>query len=106
MRKSLSEDVSEALVDTGQEDVIASLLNNHGAKVSRHVMDYLASESKRVDAYQNPLVRRPELSPELAERMSWWVSAALREHISERFSLDLGELDVSIETAVSEQFCH
>ena len=102
MRESLSEDVSEALVDTGQEDVIASLLNNHGAKVSRHVMDYLVSESKRVDAYQNPLVRRPDLPPELAERMSWWVSAALREYISERFSLDLGELDVSIETAVSE----
>ena len=106
MRKSLSEDVSEALVDTGQEDVIASLLNNHGAKVSRHVMDYLVSESKRVDAYQNPLVRRPDLPPELAERMSWWVSAALREHISERFSLDLGELDDAIETAVSEQFGH
>ena len=106
MRKSLSEDVSEALVDTGQEDVIVSLLNNHGAKVSRHVMDYLVSESKRVDAYQNPLVRRPDLPPELAERMSWWVSAALREHISERFSLDLGELDDAIETAVSEQFGH
>ena len=104
MRKNLSEDVSEALVGTGQEDVIASLLNNHGAKVSRHVMDYLVSESKRVDSYQNPLVHRPDLPPELAERMSWWVSAALREHISENFNLDLGELDDAIETATSEQF--
>ncbi|MDA0229350.1 MAG: DUF2336 domain-containing protein [Proteobacteria bacterium] len=104
MRKNLSEDVSEALVDTGREDVIASLLNNHGAKVSRHVMDYLVSESKRVDSYQNPLVQRPDLPPELAERMSWWVSAALRKHISHKFSLDLGELDDAIETATSEQF--
>ena len=104
MRKNLSEDVSEALVGTGQEDVIASLLNNHGAKVSRHVMDYLVSESKRVDSYQNPLVHRPDLPPELAERMSWWVSAALREYISENFNLDLGELDDAIETATSEQF--
>jgi len=104
MRKNLSEDVSEALVGTGQEDVIASLLNNHGTKVSRHVMDYLVSESKRVDSYQNPLVHRPDLPPELAERMSWWVSAALREHISENFNLDLGELDDAIETATSEQF--
>ena len=69
-------------------------------------MDYLVSESKRVDAYQNPLVRRPDLPPELAERMSWWVSAALRQKITGRFSLDLGELDDAIETAVSEQFCH
>jgi uncharacterized protein (DUF2336 family) len=104
MRKNISEEVSEALVETGDEDVIASLLNNHGAKVSRHVMDYLVSESKRVDAYQNPLVRRPDLPPELAERMSWWVSAALREHIAERFKLDLGELDDVIETVTSEQF--
>ena len=104
MRQGISEEVSEALVETGQEDVIASLLNNHGAKVSRHVMDYLVSESKRVDAYQNPLVRRPDLPPELAERMSWWVSAALREHIADKFSLDLGELDDAIETVATEQF--
>lgn len=104
MRKNLSEDVSEALVKTGQEDVITNLLNNHGAKVSRHVMDYLVSESKRVDSYQNPLVQRPDLPPELAERMSWWVSAALRTHISERFSLDLGELDDAIEAVAAEQF--
>jgi uncharacterized protein (DUF2336 family) len=104
MRKNLSADVSEALVKTGQEDVITNLLNNHGAKVSRHVMDYLVSESKRVDSYQNPLVQRPDLPPELAERMSWWVSAALRTHISERFSLDLGELDDAIEAVAAEQF--
>ncbi|MDP6473570.1 MAG: DUF2336 domain-containing protein [Alphaproteobacteria bacterium] len=104
MRKNVSEDVSEALVETGQEDVIASLLNNHGAKISRHVMDYLVSESKRVDSYQNPLVQRPDLPPELAERMSWWVSAALREHISDKFSLDLGDLDDVIETVAEEQF--
>lgn len=104
MRNTLSEDVSEALVETGEQDVIANLLNNHGAKISRHVMDYLVSESKRVDSYQNPLVQRPELPPELAERMSWWVSAALREHISGKFNLDLGELDDAIETVTSEQF--
>jgi len=104
MRNTLSEDVSEALVETGEQDVIANLLNNHGAKISRHVMDYLVSESKRVDSYQNPLVQRSDLPPELAERMSWWVSAALREHISGKFNLDLGELDDAIETVTSEQF--
>ena len=67
-------------------------------------MDYLVSESKRVDSYQNPLVQRPDLPPELAERMSWWVSAALRTHISEKFSLDLGELDDAIEAVAAEQF--
>lgn len=102
MRKSVSEEVSKALVETGQEDVIASVLNNHGAKISREVMDYLVSESKRVDAYQNPLVRRPDLSPDLAQRMYWWVSAALRKHIADNFPVDQAALDDAIESVTAE----
>ncbi len=66
MRKTLSAGVSAALVETGNQDVIATLLNNHGATITREVMDYLVNETKRVDAYQNPLVRRPDLPPDLA----------------------------------------
>lgn len=102
MRKSVSEEVSKALVETGQEDVIASVLNNHGAKISREVMDYLVSESKRVDAYQNPLVRRPDLPPDLAQRMYWWVSAALRKHISDNFPIDPAALDDAIEAVAAQ----
>lgn len=102
MRKNISEAVSHALVDTGEEDVITSLLNNHGATISREVMDYLVSESKRVDSYQNPLVRRPDMPRDLAQRMYWWVSAALRKHIADNFDIDIESLDEAIETATRE----
>jgi uncharacterized protein (DUF2336 family) len=102
MRNSVSEQVSKALVETGQEDVITSLLNNHGARVSREVMEYLVSESKRVDAYQNPLVERPDLSPDLAQRMYWWVSAAIKKHIADRFSIDQASLDDAVEAAATQ----
>ncbi len=97
MRKSVSPAVTAALVETGNQDVISTLLSNHGATISREVMGYLVNESKRVDAYQNPLVRRPDLPPDLAQRMYWWVSAALRKHIAQSFSVDMEVVDDAIE---------
>jgi uncharacterized protein (DUF2336 family) len=98
-RRSVSEDVAEALVDTGNEDVIATLLHNNGAGLSREVMEYLVGESKRVDRYQNPLVQRGDLPPDLAQRMYWWVTAALRKHIVENFSIDATDLDAALDEA-------
>jgi hypothetical protein len=63
-------------------------------------MDYLVEESKRIDRYQNPLLGRPDLPGELASRMYWWVSAALRTHILERFDLDPTALDEAITRTV------
>ncbi len=103
MRSTVSEEVSQALVETGDEDVITSLLNNHGAAISREVMEYLVSESKRMDSYQNPLVRRPDLPTDLAQRMYWWVSAALRKHIAANFDIDASSLDDAIEAATAIQ---
>ena len=65
-------------------------------------MAYLVDQSKRVDTYQNPLMKRPELEPELAKRMYWWVSAALRKHIVENFDVDPTELDDTLEDTVKQ----
>jgi len=102
VRKGLSEDVSQALVETGDTDVITSLLKNGEAGISRSLMEYLVAESKRVDSYQMPLVHRQDLPADLARKMYWWVSAALREHIIEHFDVDPTTLDDTIETAVTD----
>ncbi|MGB0626851.1 MAG: DUF2336 domain-containing protein, partial [Alphaproteobacteria bacterium] len=78
MRAALSESVSDALVETNDVSVIEKLLENPGAEIGRDAMSYLVEQSQRVDAFQNPLVRRKDLPRELAPRMYWWVSAALR----------------------------
>jgi uncharacterized protein (DUF2336 family) len=101
MRSSVSEAVSGALVETGNEDVVAKLLENDNAQISQTTLEYLVEQSKRVDTYQNPLLRRPELSPDLARRMYWWVSAALRQHILDRFEIEENELDEALEQTVS-----
>lgn len=97
MRRSVSEFVSDALVETGSIDVIKALLENQDAKISEATMAYLAEESQRVDSYQEPLINRQDLQSELAERMYLWVSAALRRHILEHFDIHPGELDDHLE---------
>jgi len=40
-----------------------------------------------------PLLRRADLPSDLGHRMFWWVSAALRQHILERYAIDELALD-------------
>jgi len=101
-RRDLSEDVTAAIVDTGEEDVIVALLNNHDARISAAVLDYLAEESRRVDAYQKPLVRRPDLPEALALRMCAWVSEELKRFIVDSFEVDPSTLDKEIAASLQD----
>ena len=65
-------------------------------------MTYLVEESKRVDSFQEPLVNRPDLPPQLAKMLYWWVAAALRTRILENFEIHPSELDDAMEAAVGE----
>ncbi|HLI10429.1 MAG TPA: DUF2336 domain-containing protein [Alphaproteobacteria bacterium] len=100
LRRSLSEPVSDALVETNNPAVVTSLLENPNAQISRMTLEYLVEESKRIDSYQNPLLRRNDLPPALAKRMYYWVSAALRKHILDKFAIDPTELDDSLESSI------
>ncbi len=101
-RRGLTAGVTDALVEEGEEDVIAELVENHDAQISRLAMEYLVEESRRVDRFQEPLLRRPDLRPELAHRMFWWVSAALRRHVLANYNLDTGSLDHHLEQATDD----
>ncbi len=68
IRQSVSEAVSGALVQTGNENVIGTLLENFNAKISDATMEYLVDEAKLVDTFQEPVLRRHDLDPRLAKR--------------------------------------
>lgn len=103
VRLSVSEGVSDALVETGDESVITTLLKNSGANISLATMEYLAEESKRLDAFQEPILCREDLDPVLAKRMYLWVSAALRQYILDNFQLDKKVLDDLLERTARVQ---
>ena len=102
LRKSVSEAVSDELVATGDKAVVRTLLENRGARISPATLEYIVEQSREVGAFQRPLLRREELGEELAKRMYCWVSAALRKHIVENYSLDPGTLDETIGRTIEE----
>ena len=106
MRKSVSEQISGALVEQGHERVIVKLLENQNAEISKRTMSYLVEQSRRVDSYQNPIIERRDLPSELAERMYGWISDQLRQRVVERFSLDRALLDQALALSREESKEH
>lgn len=102
MRRNLSEQVSDALVEAANQDVIKTLLENPDARISEATMAYLVDQSRRVDSFQEPLVRRQDLPVELARKLYFWVSAALRQQILEKFDIDVPLLDEAVESAARD----
>jgi len=102
MRESVSEAVSEALIGTGNVDVIKTLLENENADISGKAMEYLVEQSEKIDDIQVPLINRGDLGPDRAKRMYWWVSAALRKHIVEHYRIDEAELDDKIQDTIHD----
>lgn len=103
MRENVSEAVSGALAENGEPTVIERLLRNPSARISRLTMEHLVDESRRVDSFQEPIVMRRDLAPDLACRMFMWVSAALRTAIIDRFDLPPETVDDMLEAAVAAE---
>jgi uncharacterized protein (DUF2336 family) len=106
MRKHVSNGVSDALVEHKEPDVIKRLLENHGAEISQATLTYLVGQSATVDEFQEPLLRRHDLNPDLAKRMYVHVSAALRDFILAHYDVDRTELDASLAQATTEALEH
>ncbi len=65
MRPRVSEQVSDALVETKNERVVTTLLSNRNAMISNSTMGHLVEQSAQVPGYQVPLIDRHDLSTEL-----------------------------------------
>lgn len=101
-RFQVSEAVSGELAATGSVTVVEALLRNENARISQATLACLVEESRRIDAFREPLVRRSDLGADLAKRLFLWVSAALRNHIVKRFELDSDTVDTLLEQAAME----
>lgn len=102
-RPMVSELVSDAIVEYGEEDVIRSLLLNPNSKISSTTVEYLVEESRRLTKLQEPILRREDLSQELCERMFTWVSSALQQYIQENYDLDPEFVRSVVEDATNEE---
>lgn len=95
-RRSVSETLSAALVETGDEDVLLNLARNQGARFSLAAMQAMIAEAKRRSALQEPLTGRYDLPPHLLTQLYFFVSSALKRDILNRADmLDPSLVDVA-----------
>ena len=77
-RPTVSETVSTALVDTGDEDVVTNLVANEGAEITEQSLQKVVEDFGDQETMQDVLVRRPRLPVTVAERLVTMVSEGLK----------------------------
>ena len=65
-------------------------------------MTYLVDESRRIDDFQRPLVRRNDLPPELARKLCAWVAEELLEVLGDAHGFDATALRRELDIATDE----
>jgi len=102
-RPELGANVSRALAASKEPKVVEALLANMGAVIPRAVFADLVALAKATETIRRPLLSRKDMPKDLAHRMFWFVSAALRHTILERFSIDPQELDTIFAQLLAEK---
>lgn len=80
-RKHLSEAVSEALVERGNEDTVVTLVSNQSAEISESTFDKIVDRFGANERVQYNLVRRPALPLVVAERLVDKVSSNIKDYL-------------------------
>ncbi len=80
-RNSISCQLADALIDTGEEEVIGNLVANDGADISSSSMHRVLDEHGHSIRIKSALVHRHELPMAISERLVTMVSERLRAHL-------------------------
>ncbi len=80
-RAVVSEHVSKALVQTGNETVVAQLVANEGAIVNEATMAQVLDTHGHIAKISNPMANRKVLPLGIAERLVNLVSTKIRDHL-------------------------
>jgi uncharacterized protein (DUF2336 family) len=97
-RPNIGVPVTDALVKSDHESVLVALVRNATAKISSYSYEALVQKSRAITGLQEPLIKRPDLPPQLASNMCEWVSDALKTYIKTNYKMTAG----SVEAAMAE----
>lgn len=87
-RRGLTEPVTDALLGTGDVEVIETTLRNTYTKLSTQGIDVAVARSRNAPGLANFLVARTELRTTQALVLFWWANFEARLHILRRFAID------------------
>jgi uncharacterized protein (DUF2336 family) len=85
-RREISERVSHALVEKGDDAVVTSLLKNDGARIAPHTFEAVALRAQDSVTLQAPLVQRGDVPADLLNELYVKVEKGLRQEILKKFN--------------------
>lgn len=80
-RENVSEKVSEAIVEKGNEDAVVALVSNQTAQIGEQTYDKVIDKFGESERIQEPMVKREKLPLTIAERLVATVSDSLKEYL-------------------------
>ena len=98
-RPNIGEPVTDVLSKSEAESVLVALVRNATAKISSLTYETLVEKSRHIASLQEPLTRRPDLPPVLANRMCDFVTDALKSYITQNYAISAAKLSSAINHA-------
>jgi len=86
-RPNIGTPVTDELARSNHESVLVALVRNATARISEGTYKSLVEKSRDLTGLQEPLIRRPDLPPQLANDMCEWVSDALKSFIVTHYQM-------------------
>lgn len=86
-RTDVSESICVALVETGDETVVAKLVANDGAQISETVFNKVVDEMGSSEAVQSGMIERTQLPLNISERLVNLVSENLKNQLVSKHAL-------------------
>lgn len=102
LRAEIGEALVDALVVTGDLEVMQNVAENLGAKISPKAMQALVNAARFAERLSRPLLERPELTPETASQLYWWIAPELRRMAVKRFGVAVGQGSQTLEQTVDD----
>ena len=101
-RINVGEEVSNAIVGTGNVDAITALLKNSSAQIREETLDAIIDAAPRQSSWHEPLVHRPSLNARAALRIAEFVAESLIQKLAARTDID-AETVTTLSTIVRDK---
>ncbi len=105
-RASINEAVADALVTTGDVNVMKLVAENLGAKLSLNAVALVANAARFSADLREPIMKRPEMTADVASRLYWWVSQELRRYALRRFGISSNQVNETLAKTIEEFLNH
>jgi uncharacterized protein (DUF2336 family) len=101
-RQSLSTYVVDMLADTEDFDTALTLVENESIALTEHAVSILADLARNHSDLATPLIRRDEVTNEIASRMYQYVGQQLKQQIVEKYKINTSAMLDTIDEVVLE----